>query len=463
MNNHKIPFLFLLVILLFFSCKKEGEINPQFDDFVKSIQSPICKNLVFSIDQDGYKLSHSWNRIDDAKTEGNNFIRYLLVRSTSSIPDDFSLQTGFDNETTVAYIEDINTTSWDEYLVDRNPTLYYRVFAQLYESYIPSNEIIISNDVHTFQIEGVDRIYHNPNAGVLYAISIDSIIAYDYKQKSVLASISHPFISSSLSFTHGITNNEDEVYFANRNSSEILILDAHTLEQKSTLNVGQEGINNITFNNDGSLFALIDDDFGTILFLDRATGEILGQANPTTFNDDAFYLDIKPVPNSPNSVYSFYGTGIRRGAYHQSNFSSSGEFLSNGPVIEVNSGIIKDVIISKSEGFLIPNFTGTIYDKDGTILNSIEPVDQNLGEYDNFALSPDETLLFGLKNFPSSNISYRNSFEVFSFPDLELINEFKLDPETQVFSDDEMVILVSRFNPSGSNNTDFISIREFGL
>lgn len=445
MSTKIFPFLFALCIgILFFSCKKENPVNPTQETFD------------LAINQNGSLLTHEWTQLNVS-----NFEKYILVRAFEAIPVNYASSSSVNGFEIVEEFEDISSTKWSEFLVpENNPiTFHYRVFAQLSDVYIASNEVIISvenNFVH-LNTQNIN-VYHHPELKMVYISNFDSLYAYDYVQHQMIATSELPINSFNIYFDYATPNGEEEIYFSSEKSGtdEIVVLDAITLESKTIIETNISEIRNIWHDKNELIYVMSS--FGSVEIINRSNGEQVGLGNCQNCMGIVEARGMQLLSSTEKKVGVFSLTGIGSMAINILNFSTTGELVSENPIISMEGAPLRQITISPDKNHVIVNNKGTVCDLDGNIVNALIPQDDNDQYYKDFAFSDDGSKLYAINGelFNDDQIK----LESFSFPELELQTIWLLNTEDfrpSLFYDNEQLIFIKR----NDNEFDGISIQTF--
>jgi len=427
-------FLFsILISILFFSCKKE----------TPDVSSQDAFNL--SISQNGTILNHKWTQLNVS-----NFENYILVRALESIPFDYSASSEVAGFEIIEELEYPSSINWNEIIVPDNnhTTFYYRVFAKLTDRYISSNEVSISISPNYLNFgynhSGFIQHYHHPELKLVYFTTSDSIIAYDYIQGQISGATEKPFFGF-LKFDFGKFNGENEIYFSSLNSnSKISIHDPISLEPEMLLQTNTSWIGNMTYDKN-DLFYLMKNKVD-ITIVNRSEGEKLGQGSCDLCVNHDEVFDLALLSKTSKKLGLFSETDPHEVAINILEFDDDGEFILERPTIRFWGARLQKIVFSPDRDHFIINRKGTVCDSVGNFVNTILPLDDNDRSFQHFAFSNDGNTLYGLRKESSHSLSGQLILRAFSFPDLQLQNEWYVNKgsrNVEMYADNEQLILAS--------------------
>ena len=432
------PFLFLLVAFSsFFSCKNDDQELP-------------LQEFKFSISQDENQLYHSWTEVNIS-----DFERYIIVRSSEPIPanlDPFSSSLFNSKINKVVHLESSNSISeWDEIVLSEETKLYYRVFIELSDRYIASNEVEIDFAekliFQSTQNSNID-VFHHPDLKLIYFVDGDSIFAYDYQSAELVAEASiFPYWFNNGLSSYGMFNGQDEIYLVPEDiflDNRIIVLDATSLNQIDVIATGSETIEAINTDREGVII-LVKDSSSPIKILDRANGDIIGSADCSCINIYNEKIDF--ASTSENTLRLVFSTQVSVGGFLDLKFSDTWELLSESSISYFLTNPLPKVAYTTDKNYFMPNYNGTLYDAGGNIINSIyDPLDDKGIGYD-FVFLENESALVNLSNPALANNAGTQTINKYSFPNIELIdnwdfeNTFGLINDYQLFYDGETLLL----------------------
>ncbi len=438
MKSKITPFLFFLFAFSsFFSCKNDDQELP-------------LQEFKLSISQDGNQLYHSWTEVNIS-----DFERYIIVQSSEPIPanlDPFSSSLFNSEINKIVHLESSNSISeWDEIVLSEETKLYYRVFIELSDRYITSNEVEIDFAekliFQSTQNSNID-LFHHPDLKLIYFVDGDSIFAYDYQSAELVAEASiSPYWFNNGLFSYGKFNGQDEIYLVPEDfflDNRIIVLDATSLNQIDVIATGSETIEAINTDREGVII-LVEDSPSPIKILDRANGDIIGSANCSCVNIYNEKIDF--ASTSENTLRLVFSTQVSSGGFIDLTFSDTWELLSESSISYFLSNPLPSIAYTSDKNYFIPNNNGTLYNAEGEIINSIyAPLDDKGIGYD-FVFLENESALVNLSNPILANNAGIRTINKYSLPSIELIDSWSLDnvvgfPDNyQLFYDGETLLL----------------------
>ncbi|MFK8008820.1 MAG: hypothetical protein AB8H03_20840 [Saprospiraceae bacterium] len=454
MNTKLNLFLFFLLICSsIFNCKNDDEETP-------------LQDFTLSIIQDGSQLSHSWTEVNISEFE-----RYIIVRSLEPIPANLDPFASFSFNSEINKVVHEETSKeisiWEEIVLSEERKLFYRVFIELSDRYIVSNEVEVNFDekliFNSLQNSNID-VYHHPDLKLIYFVDGDSLFAYDYESAEFIAE-TELFLGFDIEFfSIGKFNGEDELYLITDDpflDDRIVILDATSLDLLEMINIGDKVIEAINTDREG-LIILVDDSSSPIKILDRASGEILGSADCSCA--DIYNEKIDFASTSENILRLVFSTQVSAGGFLDLTFSDTWELLSESPISYFLSNPLPKVTYTSDKNYFIPNYNGTLFDAEGNIINSIySPInDKGIG-YD-FVFLENESEMINLTNPALVNNAGTQTINKYTFPNFELIdswdfeNTFGLINNYQLFYDGETLLLSYFLFSSGGSQVVIIPL-----
>ncbi len=416
MNSKITPFLFFLLTLSsFFSCKNDDQETP-------------LQEFEFSITQDGFQLYHSWTEVNIS-----DFQQYIIVRSKEPIPvnlDPFLSSASNSEINKIVHQETSSSNSaWRELVLSEQTKLYYRVFIKLSDRYIASNEVEVSFDeklIFTSTQNSNIEVFHHPDLRLIYFIDIDSLFAYDYQSRELVAATELPSLFYDGLFSYGKINGQDEIYLIPQgaNDDEIIILDAMNLNYIETFTTGYGRIKAINTDREG-VIVIAKDWSESLKVFDRLSGSEIGNASCAC--SDVYHKSLGFISETENTIRMIYSDGIRNGGFVDYFFSPTWEFDSESSITYFPSNVLPKIGYSTDRNYFIPNSNGTIYEKNGTIFNSIYDTLSDRGTSYSSVFFENESALMTIDDhslFP--NADDLRSIDKYSFPDIELLDSWRL-------------------------------------
>ena len=162
------------------------------------------------------------------KVSISSFIKYVIVRSTDSIPDVPVEQLGGNN--VITEIEDLDSTRFrDKIILTVEADLFYKIYAQTASRTLMSRTVSVNQLLHTIDHPTHVVTIDTSNDEITLAVPFGvSLVTYDYVKDSVVASRNFP-VPGNLKLRRGVFSGKEEVYFADLLSKKIYILDAKDL------------------------------------------------------------------------------------------------------------------------------------------------------------------------------------------------------------------------------------------
>jgi len=245
-------FIFLLVSVLFFSCKKEeAEVFQSFD-------------LEAKYENGAYQLS--WT-----PTNISSFEEYDLVYKYDTDPLELDDENIPSARKKVLTDQTINTYTWE--IPPNSEKILFQVYVLFDGRRINSNVVELENEETDVVDFLVDEVIHYPQKNALYFFynNTNDMKYYDYELRETVLNRNLGFDYSAEAV--GDNGLGEEIYLV-RDATDIVVLDANTLMEKHTYYSG-EVITSIATNEKGWLVLAINNNASkSIQIIERSTWEV---------------------------------------------------------------------------------------------------------------------------------------------------------------------------------------------
>ena len=315
---------YILTFLLFLSCEKE-EINN-------------IDNDIFPLELNGQKKSNgvllNWTEVNSSKFEA-----YIILRSPDRIPKDID---PLALEFPVTQVERITDFEENTYLDINNifsDTIYYQVFADVGGRFLKSDVLAFSNDLLLVSAN-FSGVVHAPDMQSLFIIDQQSqfIVHYNYVTEMEEKRI---FVGGIENFgAYGDNGKGKELYLA-KNSDDLLIYDAQTLQLKKTISY-TGAIASIETNNNGLIF-IADGGGNTNLHIydRRIDATITSKKNDSNFDRNLKMLSVS-TDNNILIEASRFKIGLYRFDDNGNQLSYFFESIGFNETLSLNIGVSDD-------------------------------------------------------------------------------------------------------------------------
>lgn len=445
-------YLYIFLLLSVFSCKNDSE-------------TPL-QEFQLTITQQNNLLEHTW-------TEANlaDFEEYLIVRSAEPIPanlDPFSSSNIPSELNIILHREsDQRISSWQEVVLSETSKYYYRVFIKLSDRFIASNQVEVSlekNFVFRSTSNSDVEVFHHPNLKLVYFVDLDSLFAYSYETEQVVASTQLPVDFYKGLYAYGKHNGQDEIYLVPQGftDDEIIVLNAMNLDYIETIGTGFGSIEALNTEREG-LIVIVKDSSSPVRILSRENGNTIGSGACDCAN--IYHQEIDFSSTTENTLRLIFASGVGQGGFRDFTFSETWGFLSVTSVKEFSSSPLQDIIYSKDKNYFIPNKNGSLFDRDGNIVNSIyDPLDDE-GASVSFVFLDDESTFFGIDDLTLfGSVEFSRTLRRYSYPDVELLEKWELETSLglpdkyQLFYDGDDIILSYSLGFAGNSKVMIVPI-----
>lgn len=443
-------YVFFLVAV--FSCKNDNE-------------TPL-QEFKLTITQENNLLEHTWTETNLA-----GFEEYLIVRSSEPIPvslDPFS-STNIPSEINIIIHResDQKKSSWQEVVLSETTKYYYRVFIKLNDRFIASNEVEVSleeNFVFRSTANSDVEVFHHPELKLVYLADLDSLFAYSYETRQVVASTQLPVDFYKGLYAYGKHNGQDEIYLVPQGftDDEIIVLNAVNLDYIETIGTGFGSIEALNTEREG-VIVIVKDSSSPIRVLNRENGNTLGSGSCDCAN--IYHQKIDFSSTTENTLRLIFSSGVGEGGYRDFTFSDTWNFLSVTPIENFLSSPLQDIAYSRDKNYFIPNRNGSLFDKGGDIINSIyDPFDDE-GASVSFVFLDDESTFFGIDDLTLfGSVEFSRTLRRYSYPDVELLEKWELETSLglpdkyQLFYDGDRIILSYSLGFAGNSKVMIVPI-----
>jgi hypothetical protein len=360
-------FIFLFVSVLFFSCKKEKEeVFQSFDLEVKY--------------EDGvYHLS--WTPVNIS-----TFEKYIIAYNMDTDP--FSLD---DNHTNIPSFrkeeltdQAISTFVWD--LPPDSEKIFFQVFV-LFEGREIASNIVEFENVETDVIDlEVDEIIHYPEKDALYCFDFGTkdMRYYNYKTREIIASRKIGFNFSATAV--GDNGFGEEIYLV-RNATDVIVLDANTLEEKYIFYSGSI-ITSIATNGKGWIVLAVSNSSESIKVLERSTWEIITELD---YSNDSFLHGVAFLSGEDNILVE----STRYNVYRYE-FDNDGGYVSysQAPNPHFSQSNNTNLVVSPTGNYFVNSRYGELFDSS---LNEVDRMYDATGEqYAHYVFGESGTVVYGI-------------------------------------------------------------------
>lgn len=388
-KNNSPVFLFILVSMLFFSCKKETPLD----------------SLNFQVEKNGDGSYHcTWT-----KTNISTFEKYYISHSPFLIEEKEDI---FSSANCLTIIEDQTMSETTIVLPPEEAvTLKFQLLIDVGDRLVRSEVVTIENDQLEIIKSRSGIHFHVPEKKSIYFYDLFSneMILYNYEEKQIK-------LEKTVSIDFGLPEPVyvnmgygEELYIVNEN--ELRIFDANTLDLKEFYSISLD-IFAVAAKN-GLIVLVTEDSDHPMKIISRAT---MSELNSISTNNPSFYRrGILSLPESENSFVEFGQSYI---SYFE--LGEQGQILSqtekDNPFISFG-GFSEGLFIlrtSLSGDYIVNGYKGHVYDDS---LNAVKDLD-NGSLYANFFFDQEDNYLYAFNLFSNNQVDY---IDKFSIPDFELV------------------------------------------
>jgi len=376
--------LLLLGLFLLFSCE---EIVINNDDKLSTIELTITEN------DDGS------SQLEWTMANTSSFQKYWLVRSSDSIPNSFH---AIDlNNSILIELEDYKEHTYQDLPTELSNQAFYRVFVELNDRKLVSNEVTGANDIHIFNFLAVD-VEFSVSANALYLLAHPSrnIYKWDISQSTL-----HTSNAANHSDNYGIeieTIDNQEHLIAFENSFDEFFSYDLDLNYEKAISFSGHACQDAAISNSGiilgSMFSA-----PSILTFDYHTDNLLH-----TFNspNNSAVKKIETISNQSENHFIETGSDNK---LHLYKVDSAGVVFEHTEQELTPPSYFNDIAISPDQQHFAGNTAGLIFNKDLSLFGQI----QSDVTFQNFAFSSNGEQLVAIRGNSS-----KQDIVIYKFPEL---------------------------------------------
>jgi len=359
-------FLFLFVSVLFFSCKKDKE-----EEVFQSFE------LEAKYENGAYQLS--WT-----PTNISTFEEYILVYKNDPFPVNLNHQYVASARKEILVDQSINTFTWA--IPPDSERICFQVFVLFEGREIESNIVELENLETDLIYFDVDEMIHYPAKDAIYCFdySARDMRYFNYKTRATITykNIGFDFSAS----TFGDNGFGEELYLV-KNATDLIVLDANTLEEKYIYYSGKT-ITSIATNEKGWIVLAVSGSTNSIEIIERDTWEIITELNYS--NGGSLHgIEFLSAENNilvETSRYNIYRYQLDDAGGYVNSFQASNPYASQS-----NN---TNLVVSPTGNYFVNSRVGELFDSS---LNGISQLKDETGvDYSYYLFDETGATLFGI-------------------------------------------------------------------
>lgn len=384
-------FVFLLVSVLFFSCKKDEE--------------PPLSDLNFQV-------VHVGNGIYDCKWNASNistFKNYYIVHSPFILGIDDDPKSIYYKRSTMIGEQ---TRDNQGLFVENNYglPLHFQLFIDIGDRYVRSNVVSLETpNSETIDIDVLSAI-HYPEKNGIYLINngFREVAYYDYEEKQLKVKNEVDFIFDAPTAQVGNNGFGEEIYAIDNN--DLYILDANTLELKEELAINGL-LHSVATNNDGWIAVTVQNYRNKIQIFSRENLTHLNDLSSiNTYNDSR---GITFLSEENNELIEIGDNVLKLFKLDENGIAQDSSETSN-PFESSNTR--GHMFVSPSGNYFVNSRKGHVFDSDLNEIVELYSLSGLYYYYSKYFFNKDETFLYAIPNGSD------NFIDKFSIPDFELVD-----------------------------------------
>jgi hypothetical protein len=390
---------------------------------------PACKKEKVDDSDHGFPITLTVEKPDRniilrwTETKISNFESYIVVRSSSPIPDQPSPPPGI-----IATIDDYKTPTFEDTAFPFSEFVYYKVYVKIGDRFLSSPTVKFATNIKLLDII-VSRVIFDTQKNLAYIFDggKNRLFKYDYEREEITDTLTLPN-TFDLRMAIGNHGNGDEIYLANNKGDlKIDIYNAENFEFKTSMNVNGFVYSMASGNNDLLYVATDHWQYGTSVYkrsnkqFKSGNGDLAGGGD----------IILKVVSDDGLQVVAASFFGVQKLTVNAQG-TITGQVFTNfqGNLF----GIPQNIATTEDYQFLIPEISGSILNKELVQVGSLSF--NTITIFADFAFSATNDKVWGFLN---------NPFEIqeFSLPKTSMTKRTPLNyqPFQAVRDGDELIIV----------------------
>ncbi|MBK8563169.1 MAG: hypothetical protein IPN76_07415 [Saprospiraceae bacterium] len=331
-------------------------------------------------EQDGRNVILKWTA-----TKTADFQQYIVVRSSSPIPDDPT-----PTAQNIANLDDYKTSSFVDKFVPLSESVYYKVYVKMGDRFLFSPTVEVESDIKLLHIQPNRVLYDTEHHRVfLFDGNRNKLYRYNYETEKLEDSL---FFSNTFDLRMALGNHGsgDELYLApNNGSSDIKIYNPDNFDAITSINVGSF-VYSIASGNNGFLYVSADNWQRSFSVYKRSTKQFVsGDSSFSGFGDSS----VKVLSSDGFSVIQTASNQIIR---HEIN--AQGQITDNNFTFIQTSffGVLPNIVSSDDYQFFCFDIAGNVLNSDLDMVGTLSSAEFLF--FNDVAFAADNSRVFGITN-----------------------------------------------------------------